>query len=376
MFERIAAMLVKEFIQVLRDPRMKGILFVMPIIQLMVFGYAVTTDVNHVRMAVYDLDQTVTSRDLTARFVESRYFDAVERVRNEAQLKDILDRGRAVLVLKFDRGFEGDVAAGRTAELQLLADGTDSNSVQIALTYANRIVAAFNRDAVERRIDRTEGAVRQPAQVTLQSRAWFNENLESRYYYVPGVMAMLVMLTALMLTSMAIVREREMGTMEQIVVTPMRRIEFILGKTVPFILIGFIDVAIVTVVAVLWFEVPIRGSMLVLFAGTGLFLMPMIGLGLIISAYSRTQLQAVMTTFFFNLPAIMLSGFMFPIANMPTVIQWLTVLNPMRYYLVIIRSVFLKGVGWDVLWTQMAALAILGVVSLAIAWRKFHKTVS
>ena len=376
MFERIRHMLIKEFIQVLRDPRMKGILFIMPIFQLLIFGYAVTTDVRHVQLGIYDLDRTATSREMETRLTRSGYFDVVARPGDEAGVRSLLDRGDVQMIVRMNHGFEGDVAAGRTAALQVLVDGTDSNSVRIALDYVSRIVGRFNQDTIAHRLERTRGAARRPAQVVLENRAWFNDNLESRNYYVPGVMAMLVMLTVLMLTSMAIVREKEIGTMEQVLVTPIRRIEFVLGKTVPFVLIGFIDVVIVTTVAVLWFEVPVRGSMGMLFLSTGVFLMPVIGVGLIISTISGTQLQAVITTFFFSMPAIMLSGFMFPIANMPEPVQWLTIVNPMRYYLIIVRGVFLKGVGLEILWPELAALAALGVAALAIAWRKFHKTLA
>jgi len=212
------------------------------------------------------------------------------------------------------------------------------------------------------------------ASVELQSRAWFNENLESRNFYVPGVIAIIVMLITLMLTSMAVVREKEIGTMEQIMVTPITPAEFILGKTVPFALIGFADVALITLVGVLWFKVPIRGNLLLLFGATTLYLMSTLGVGLLISTVSRTQQQAMMSTFFFYFPAVLLSGFMFPIANMPTVIQWFTYLNPLRYFLVIVRGIFLKGIGPEVLWPQMLALAIMGTVFLWFASSRFQKT--
>jgi ABC-2 type transport system permease protein len=220
------------------------------------------------------------------------------------------------------------------------------------------------------------GSTRQPGQVTLQTRAWFNENLESRNFYVPGVVAMIVTLVTLLLTSMAVVREKEIGTMEQIMVTPITPVEFILGKTLPFALFSFVDVIIITLVGVLWFRVPIRGSLLVLFLATALYLMTTLGVGLVVSTVSQTQQQAMMTTFFFFMPAILLSGFMFPIANIPVVVQWLTYLNPFRYFLVIIRGIFLKGVGPSVLWPQMVALAVMGPITLWLASRRFRKTLA
>jgi len=210
--------------------------------------------------------------------------------------------------------------------------------------------------------------------VTLASRAWYNPNLDSRDYFVPGVIALLLMVISIILSSMAIVREREIGTMEQIMVTPIGRTEFILGKTIPFALIGFFDVILISLIAVFWFRVPFQGNPLVLFASTGLYLMSTLGVGLLISTISRTQQQAMMTAFFFMQPAILLSGFIYPIANMPLVVQWLTYVNPLRYFLIIVRGVFLKGVGVEVLWPQMAALAVLGVVLLSLASGRFKKT--
>jgi len=255
-------------------------------------------------------------------------------------------------------------------------DGTDSNTAGIILNYAGKIIGRYSEEVLLERLARAQGGARRDAGIVVETRAWFNENLESRNFYVPGVIAMLVTLITLMLTGMAVVREKEIGTMEQIMVTPIRSVEFILGKSAPFALIGIVDMLLITVVGVFWFEVPIRGSVLLLFGTTCLYLMTSLGIGLFISTVSGTQQQAMMTTFFFFFPAILLSGYIFPIANMPEAIQWLTYLNPMRYFLVIIRGIFLKGVGVSVLWPQMAALAVIGVVVLTFAVRRFHKTVS
>ena len=376
MWERIWHMLAKEFIQVFRDPRMKGMIFAMPIVQLMVFGYAVTTDVKHVALAVLDRDWSQTSRDLTSRFTASGYFDAASYIQDEREARDLIDRGKAQAVLRMDKGFEDDLRAGRKAPVQVLVDGTDSNTAGIILNYAGKIIGRYSEEVLLERLARAQGGARRDAGIVVETRAWFNENLESRNFYVPGVIAMLVTLITLMLTGMAVVREKEIGTMEQIMVTPIRSVEFILGKSAPFALIGIVDMLLITVVGVFWFEVPIRGSVLLLFGTTCLYLMTSLGIGLFISTVSGTQQQAMMTTFFFFFPAILLSGYIFPIANMPEAIQWLTYLNPMRYFLVIIRGIFLKGVGVSVLWPQMAALAVIGVVVLTFAVRRFHKTVS
>jgi ABC-2 type transport system permease protein len=374
--ERIRHMLKKEFIQALRDPRMRAILFVMPVVQLIVFGYAVTTDVKHVATAVYDLDRTVTSRDLVSRFTRSGYFEVVEYVADDGRVRELLDGGQVSVVLRLNPGFEGELRAGRTTPLQLLLDGSDSNTAGIVAQYAARIVAQYSEQILVERMQRQRGPVRDLTRVPLETRAWFNENLESRNFYVPGVVAILVTLITLLLTSMAVVREKEIGTMEQIMVTPIRPVEFILGKTVPFALISFFDVILVTSVGVLWFDVPVRGNPLTLLFSTGLYLMTTLGVGLVISTFSHTQQQAMMATFFFYMPAMLLSGFMFPIANMPPVVQWLTYLNPLRYFLVIIRGIFLKGVGVSILWPQMLALLVIGLVTLGLASRRFHKTLA
>ena len=372
--ERIKRMLVKEFIHIFRDPKMKGVIFLMPIIQVLVFGYAVTTDVKNVATAVYDLDNSMASRELVARFENSGYFNVVARLDREAQVRDVLDRGTVRAVLRLNKGFETELRAGRTAQLQVLLDGTDSNTAGIVLDYSARIAGELSQAILVKRISQLKGQFPQPAGVDIQTRAWFNENLESRNFYVPGVIAILVMLITLMLTSMAVVREKEVGTMEQIMVTPITPAEFILGKSLPFALIGFADVIVITLIGVFWFEVPIRGDLALLFFATALYLMTTLGIGLLISTVSQTQQQAMMSTFFFYFPAVLLSGFMFPIANMPQVIQWMTFLNPLRYFLVIIRGIFLKGVGPSVLWPQMLALAVMGILTLWAASRRFDKT--
>ena len=376
MLERLLRMLIKEFTQVLRNPRMRAVVFVMPVLQVLIIGYAVNTDVRHVPLAVYDLDRTPASRDLLARFEGSGCFDVVRRIQVEAEIQTVLDAGDAKAVLRINRGFAEDLDGGRTALAQLLLDGSDSNTASIILGYAARISADFNRTIIEQRFSKAAGLRLEADPVALTWRAWFNPNLDSRNFFVPGVLAMLVAVVSIILSSMAIVREREIGTMEQIMVTPIGRLEFILGKTIPFALIGFVDVALITAIAVFWFQVPLLGNPLFLFLGTGLYLLSTLGVGLYISTVSATQQQAMMTAFFFMIPAFMLSGFVYPIANMPKVVQWFTYLNPLRYYLVIIRGVFLKGLGMEVLWPQLLALAVLGTIMLALAASRFRKTMA
>ncbi len=376
MFERVKHMLIKEFIQVFRDPRMRLVVFLMPCFQVLVIGYAVSTDVQHVRTAVYDLDNSQESRDVAARFVRSGYFDVVARVGDDDSARRLLDRNDVTIVLRFNHGFAEKLAAGRTAPLQILIDGTDSNTANIVLGYSVKIATAYSERVLAERVERAMGPAGRTGTLDLRTRAWFNENLESRNFYVPGVLVVVVSLATLLLTSMAVVREKEIGTMEQIMVTPITPAEFILGKTIPFALIGFVDVLLVVLIGVFWFEVPIAGSLPLLLLATALYLMTTLGVGLLISTVSETQQQAMMTVFFIFFPMMLLSGFAFPVANMPEVVQWMTLVNPMRYFLVIVRGIFLKGVGMEILWTQMLPLLLMGVATLWLAVRRFHKTLA
>ena len=382
MWERLRHMLIKEFIQILRDPRMKAVIFVTPILQLIVFGYAVTTDIAEIPTAVADFESSQQTRELVRRFERSGYFRVVRQVGQARAVRDLVDRGVVRAAIQFDPGFTSDLTRGRTAVIQIIVDGTDSNTASVVMDYASRIIAQYNREVSREALAAQNVARGTPGPgdlaprlgaIDLRTRAWYNPDLRSRNYNVPGVMAIIVMLTSLLLTSMAIVREREIGTMEQLMVTPIRPAELILGKTLPFALIGFFNVALITAVAVLWFRVPIRGSLLLLFGATALYLLSTLGVGLFISTVSTTQQQALMSTFFFYLPAVLLSGFMFPIANMPVAIQYLTSVNPLRYFLVIIRGIFLKGNGPEVLWPQMLALLVLGTAVIAASTLRFRK---
>jgi ABC-2 type transport system permease protein len=376
MWERVVTILRKEFRSVLRDPRMRMVIFGLPVIQTLIFGYAVTLDVRHVRLVVIDRDNTAASRALVARFTGSAYFDTIASTQNEAEARRLVDQAEAAAILQINSGYEADQHGGRTAPVQLIVDGSDSNTARFVVNYSALIAATANTELVLDQALRQAGRTMPVGSVDLEPRAWFNADLESRNYYVPGIIAMLVMLVSLMLTSMAIVREKEAGTIEQIMVTPIRPVEFILGKCAPFAVIGLVSTAMVSAVALLWFDIPFRGSFPLLLLGVAFFLLSTLGIGLFISTISQTQQQAMMTTFFFFFPAMLLSGFIFPIANMPPVIQWLSLVDPLRYILVIIRGVFLKGIGFGVLWPQMAALLALGVAVLTFAVKRFHKTIS
>jgi ABC-2 type transport system permease protein len=372
MWVRIYHILLKEFLQGFRDPRMKGVIFIAPVIQLLLFGYAVSTDVRNVSTAVYDLDQTRESRELLSRFFSSGYFQAKEEVTHVSRIRNLMDRGKVSAAIQINRGFASALASHQKIPIQLIVDGTDSNTATVTVSYAAQIVRDYNKDLELEAIGLPEGTALSKG-IDLRSRTWFNINLESRMFYLPGVIALIGMLITLMLTSMAIVREREIGTMEQLMVTPLRPIELILGKLLPFALIALFDMTLITAVAVFWFEVPIKGSLFLLLASMLLFLLPSLGIGLFISTISTTQQQAMMTTFFFFFPANLLSGFAFPIENMPEIVQWITYVNPLRYFLVIIRGIFLKGIGTDLLWPNMLGLGVLGALVLTLSSLRFTK---
>jgi ABC-2 type transport system permease protein len=380
MWERIRVMLRKEFIQALREPRMRLMLFIPPMVQLVVFGFAVNLDVDHTRIAWMDMDRTPLSRELRSRFEGSGRFDVVSQPENEDDVQRTLDRGEAQAVVRVLPEFERDVTRGRPTEVQVLIDGTNSNTASLVASYAGSIIADFS-GAVSADRQNVRVLARNPAgpvsaavpQVVARTRVWFNPDLYSRNYFVPGVVANIIMIVTLMLTVMAIVREKEIGTMEQLMVTPIRPIELMLGKTLPFAVVGIVDVALITAASLLVFHIPFRGSALLLFVCALLFLMTTLGAGLFLSTISQTQQQAMMMNFFFSTPAFMLSGFAFPIRNMPVVVQWLTYLNPLRYFIEIVRGIFLKGVGVSVLWPQMACLAVYGVVVLGLSAARFQK---
>jgi ABC-2 type transport system permease protein len=375
MFERIIAMLIKEFAQMLRDNRMRGLMFGAPVMQLLLLGYAVNSDVKNVTTVVQDFDNSAASRDVVERLVRSGHFTIVLRTTDATEARAFVDRGQARLIVQMNKGFSRDLKSG-TAVLQAIVDGTDSIVAGITLSYLKNITARVSVEALRDRYERLTGRSPQTGSLDVRSRAWFNENLESRNFYVPGVLVLVLLVVIGILSGMAIVREKEIGTIEQIIVTPIGRAEFILGKTVPFMIIGFIDVTLVTLIAVFWFEVPFRGNIGVLYLATSFFLMTMLGIGLLISTISRTQQQAMLSTFMFIFPTMLLSGFLFPIQNMPQWIQYITYVNPLRYFLVIVRSTFLKGVSFEVLLPQFVALFVLGLTILSIAVARFKKTLA
>jgi len=374
MLARLKQMIIKEFIQVFRDKRTRVILFVPPIVQMMIFGYAATYEIHHVPTAVVDLDQSQESRELISRFTSSRYFDVQRQLTDSRQLGDLIERGKVTVGLEIHAGFAQKLRKGQTAPLQVIVDATNSNTALIASGYIAQIALGYAGEYQKDRIGRiAPQLVEVMPSVTLQPRPWYNPDLKSRWFFVPGIVGSLTLVLVITLTAFAVVREREIGTLEQIMVTPIRPVEFILGKTLPFFLIGIFDVALIALVGTLWFQVPFRGHVSVLALGAVLFILCMLGVGLLISTVSSTQQQAMVTAFFFIMPAITFSGFGFPIATMPQWMQDLSYINPLRYFLIVLRGVYLKGAGIEILWPQMAAMAGLGFLLLTAAILRFHK---
>jgi ABC-2 type transport system permease protein len=359
---RLRRLVWKEFLELRQNPRLFGIVIVAPIIQLTMLGYAASTDVRNVPVVVADGDRSPASRNLIAKFDASPNFTIVDTVTTVAQIDRYLQRGDAWVALNIPTGYGAALQQGQPVRLQVVADGSDSNSTTVALGYATALVGEYATA-----LARDTGTMA-AAPVDLRMRVFFNPQLESRYFMIPGVLALLLLLVTANLAAMAIVREKELGTLEQLNVTPLRRWELIVGKLLPYGVIALVDVLLVCAVAVFWFEVPLRGSVTLLLAMSLVYVLCTLGLGLFISTISDTQQQAMMTaTFFFLTPMIYLSGFIFPIENMPAVIQYATYLIPLRYFLIIVRGIFLKGVGLDLLWPQAAAMAGWGIVVLALA---------
>lgn len=375
MFRRIAQLLIKEFLQLKRDKSARFRLLIPPIIQMLLFGYAATFEVFNVSTAMLDQDHTPESRDLIAAFVHSSRFEVTTAAQTRKAVEDAVERSDAQVAIIVPPGFSELLRKGQSAPIQVLVDGTNSNTALIALGYVGEITNALGRHYALDLAQRKGTALGHPlVTVEVARRYWYNPNLVSKWFFVPGVIGTLVLVSIVNLTAFAIVREREVGTLEQLLVTPIRPAEFILGKTVPFFLIGLLEVSIVASVGMLWFKVPFVGNPLLLLGGTCLFLLSALSIGLFISTICTTQQQAFASNFFVLNPMFILSGFSFPISSMPSFLQWLTLLDPLRYYLVIIRGTFLKGVGIEYLWSQMAALAAIGFTLLAISVLRFRKS--
>jgi ABC-2 type transport system permease protein len=374
MLARLRVMLMKEFLELGRDRWALFRLVVPLLVQLFAFGYAATFTVNHVSTVILDLDQSSASRALISHITATSIFDVVDIATDQQEItRDITD-GTATLAIVIHARFASDLANGREAPLQVIVDGTNSNTALIALGYVGQIVALFQSEETARVLPASAGAAPGAITVSLTDQPWFNPGLNDRWFFIPGIIGTLTLVQVVGLTAFAIVREREVGTLEQILVSPIRSFEFILGKTIPFFLIGLVDVALVGIVGVLWFGVPFVGNPFLMLLGASLFLLGVLGLGLLLSTLARTQQQAFALNFFLVNPFFILSGFAFPIAAMPRAMQWLTYFNPLRYFLVVIRALFLKGVGFSTLLPDFAAMFLLGAGALALSVLRFRKS--
>ena len=354
--------IVKELQQLKRDKRMIPAMIVGPLVQLLTLGYAANNDVTDIPLLLLDEDKSQASRSLVDRFTSSGYFELAGTVDDPGAIEPHLVDGTAQVALVLPKGFGADVAGGRAPAVQLIVDGSDSTSAIVGLSYASRIVAEA-------------GATPQVSGTTLVPRVWYNPDLKSRWFYVPAILAMVLMLVTMILPSMAVVREKEAGTLEQIIVTPIRSWQLILGKLFPFACIGFLDTLLVSGLAVGLFRVPLRGSMLTLVVMTVPFLLCTLSLGLLVSTLVRTQQQAMMSAVYLVMvPMIYLSGLIFPVENMPPVIQKATVVIPLKYYAHIVRGIFLRGSGFEILWPDVAALLLIGTLLLVLASLRFRKS--
>lgn len=371
---KVGRIIRKEFIQLRRDRRMLAILFIAPVLQLILLGYAANLDIRNIPIVFCDLDGSATSRNLISRFPNSGYFTLEAVLSRLADIDDTIIKGRASLAVVLPRGLGRRLAGGESARIQIVVDGAESQSAVIALHYASMIVTTYSRQILLERLERFSPRASAPI-VSPEVRVWYNPELRSRNFMIPGVLGLLLMVMTMMLTSLGIVKEKEMGTLEQLIVTPVRPRELILGKLLPFFLIGLIDILLVVSVAVFWFKVPIKGDVFLLFGLSPFFMLTTLGLGLFISTVSKTQQQAMLSAVFFMIPMIILSGFVFPIENMPKLIQFFTYLVPLRYYLVIIRGLFLKAVGLDALWQEALALLVFGLAILGLSVLRFRKKI-
>ncbi len=364
---RVLHLIKKELLELRRDPRLFSIVIIAPIMQLSVLGYAATTDVKDIPIAIVDADRSTASRNLIHRFEASANFKIVAMLGSTSEIDRYLDRGDAWMVLSIPPDYGRKVAAGGQTTLQVVADGTDANSTGVAVGYAQSLIGGYLQETARIR-QLSSGQPAPAALVQPEIRVWFNSRLESRDFMIPGIVALLLLVITTNLSAMAIVREKEVGTLEQLNVTPLARWQLIAGKLIPYAMIGIIDVVLVLIVAIYWFQVPMRGSIPLLFGMCLIYLLSTLGLGLFVSTISKTQQQAMMTSiFFFLTPMLYLSGFVFPIENMPAWIQPLTYLIPLRYFLVIVRGIFQKGIGLEILWPQAVALFAWGASVLALA---------
>jgi ABC-2 type transport system permease protein len=365
--QRIFGLAVKELLAVLRDKKSRFVLIGPPIAQLIVFGYAATFDLNDIPLAVYNEDRSAPSRDLVARITGSPHFRVVTAIDHDQQVAPLIDNKDVLLVLHLGPRFSEYLKSGIPAPAQVIIDGRNSNTALLAMGYLRSIITDYNREWL-----RQHGLRGPPA--ALQIRPWYNANLLSRWFIVPGIVGLLTLVVTTVVTGLSVAREREAGTFDQLLVTPMRPVEILIGKSFPGVLIGLVDGTFILLMAIYWFEVPLRGSLGALYLGMFLFLLSAVGVGLMVSSLAVTQQQGILGAFLFLVPSVILSGFATPIANMPELVQQLTYINPLRYFLIIIRGVFLEGDSYELLLSQYWPMAVIAVLTLSLAgWLFRHR---
>jgi len=366
MLQRILALMIKEFRTLLTDKKSRMVIIVPPIAQIIVFGYAASYDLSRVTFAVFNEDRGVLSRQLLAGFEGSTVFADQGAINHDSEIAPLVEQKKVMLVLHIPPTFSAALLSGKTASMQVIIDGRNSNTAMVVLNYVQSVVLSFNT-----RWNKKQGKRGPPA--VLVQRAWFNNTLNSHWFIITGIVALLNLVVTLEVTALSVAREREAGTFDQLLVTPMTPFEILVGKSLPGLIIGLIEASFIIAIIVFWFHVPLRGSLAVLYCGLFLFLLSAIGIGLMISSLSATQQQGLMGAFLFLVPAVILSGFATPIENMPELVQWLTYLNPMRYFLIVVRSVFLQGASFDLLWPQFWPMALIGIVTLSTAAIMFRR---
>ncbi|HPS59314.1 MAG TPA: ABC transporter permease [Spirochaetota bacterium] len=374
----IRSIVIKEFRQILRDKRMRFILFGVPVVMLILFGYAVNTDVSRIRMAVADSDRSQASRMFLQRFTASGYFIYDYNLASPSEADRLLDKGMIDMYLDIPVDFSSGISSGKGTSVQIIVDGTDSMRAAVIVAYVNIISGDFSFEHLKKRISmavltRGTGGIVLKKPVDLRERSLFNPELKSRNFYLPAILGLLLTLITTMLTSMSVVKERESGTMDQLIVSPLRPVEFVAGKALPFAMIGFVDILVITIISIAWFSVPFNGSFILLLVASMFYVLCALSIGIYISTISSTQQQAMLSTFLFFIPAILFSGFAFPVYAMPAFFRYIALLDPLMYYIGMMRGIFLKGSGVAELWVDMAALVVMGMVLFALSIRRFSR---
>lgn len=371
---KIIHFIKKEFLQFKRDPKMFGIILVAPVIQLIFLGYAANLDIDHIKMIVLDNDKTTTSRQFIERFTSSKYFNLVEYADNYQNITQSLDNGKSIVAIVIPNDFEKKINRKENVKVQAIFDGSDGNTASISAGYIQFIIMRYSQNIITDFMQRSGRLIKPAGNLTAETRIWYNPTLKTRNYMVPGIVGLLLSIITLLLTSLAVVKEKEIGTMEQLVVTPLKSYQLIIGKLVPFIILGFISVIIVLTAMRFIFDIPVKGSISFLFFSSFLYILSTLGLGLFVSTISKTQQQAMMIAIFaVMMPMVFLSGFAFPVENMPKIIQVISYAIPLKYFNTIIRGIILKGLGFADLWIEAMVLFVMGLVILFLSSLRFHK---